>query len=63
MWTCSLYVDNTGGYYKLASLHYQLGEADESLIQIRECLKLDPEHKATVCFEKIQNNVCMGIFS
>ena len=53
MWTCSLYVDNTGGYYKLASLHYQLGEADESLIQIRECLKLDPEHKATVCFEKI----------
>jgi len=37
--------DNTAVYYKLASLHYQLGEADESLNEIRECLKLDPEHK------------------
>jgi len=37
--------DNTAGYYKLASLHYQIGEADESLNEIRECLKLDPEHK------------------
>jgi len=37
--------DNTGGFYKLATLHYQLGEADESLHEIRECLKLDPEHK------------------
>jgi len=37
--------DNTGGFFKLATLHYQLGEADESLNEIRECLKLDPEHK------------------
>merc|ERR1711936_918161 len=37
--------DNTAGYYKLATLHYQLGEADESLNEIRECLKLDPDHK------------------
>jgi len=37
--------DNTAGYYKLASLHYQLGEAEEALMEIRECLKLDPEHK------------------
>lgn len=44
--------DNTGGYYKLASLHYQLGEADESLVQIRECLKLDPEHKDCYPFYK-----------
>jgi len=36
--------DNTAGYYKLASLHYQLGEAEEALMEIRECLKLDPEH-------------------
>jgi len=37
--------DNTEGYYKLASLHYQLGEAEEALMEIRECLKLDPDHK------------------
>lgn len=37
--------DNTAGFYKLATLHYQLGEADESLNEIRECLKLDPEHQ------------------
>jgi len=37
--------DNTAAYFKLANLHYQIGEADESLAEIRECLKLDPEHK------------------
>jgi len=37
--------DNTAGYLKLALLHYQLGQAQESLREIRECLKLDPEHK------------------
>jgi len=40
-----LTLDNTAGFYKLANLHYQLGEADESLNEIRECLKLDPDHK------------------
>ena len=40
-----LTTDNTAVYFKLASLHYQLGEAEESLNEIRECLKLDPEHK------------------
>jgi len=40
-----LTLDNTAGFYKLANLHYQLGEADESLKEIRECLKLDPDHK------------------
>merc|ERR1712210_159050 len=30
---------------KRPDLHYQIGEADESLAEIRECLKLDPEHK------------------
>lgn len=44
--------DNTAGYYKLASLHYQLGEADESLAEVRECLKLDPEHKDCYPFYK-----------
>merc|ERR1712241_400966 len=37
--------DNTEGFFKLSTMHYQLGEGDESLQQIRECLKLDPEHK------------------
>lgn len=40
-----LTLDNTAGFYKLANLHYQLGEADESLTEVRECLKLDPDHK------------------
>jgi len=40
-----LTLDNTAGFYKLANLHYQLGEADECLNEIRECLKLDPDHK------------------
>ncbi|XP_050417587.1 dnaJ homolog subfamily C member 3 [Patella vulgata] len=43
-----LRADNTKGYYKLSKLHYEMGEADESLNQIRECLKLDPDHKQ--CF-------------
>merc|ERR1711913_182778 len=37
--------DNTAAFFKLANLHYQIGEADESLAEIRECLKLYPEHK------------------
>lgn len=40
--------DNTGGFLKLSKLHYVLGEPDESLTTIRECLKLDPDHKQ--CF-------------
>jgi len=44
--------DNMAGHYKLASLHYQLGEADESLGEIRECLKLDPDHKDCFTFYK-----------
>ena len=44
--------DNTEGFFKLATLHYQLGESDESLNEIRECLKLDPEHKDCYPFYK-----------
>ncbi|KAL5004932.1 hypothetical protein ScPMuIL_018388 [Solemya velum] len=43
--TTKLLSDNTPAYLKLSLLHYDMGEADESLIQIRECLKLDPDHK------------------
>lgn len=40
--------DNTDAFMKLSKLYYNLGEPEESLIQVRECLKLDPEHKE--CF-------------
>lgn len=43
--TTRMVPDNTVGYLKLSKLHYKLGEADESLTVIRECLKLDPDHK------------------
>jgi len=46
--TTKLVTDDTDGYYRLSSLQYQLGELEESLREIRECLKLDPEHK--YCF-------------
>lgn len=44
--------DDTAGYYKLASLLYQLGHASDALKSIRECLKLDPEHKDCFPFYK-----------
>lgn len=50
--TTKLKSDDTAGYFKLADLHYQLGEAEESLKEIRECLRLDPEHKDCYPFYK-----------
>ncbi|CAD5119919.1 DgyrCDS8498 [Dimorphilus gyrociliatus] len=41
--TTKLRNDNTEGYLKLSGLYYNMGDAEES--QIRECLKLDPDHK------------------
>ncbi|PVD19108.1 hypothetical protein C0Q70_21667 [Pomacea canaliculata] len=46
--TVKLIPDNTKGYLRLSLLHYQMGEEEDSLLQIRECLKLDPDHKE--CF-------------
>lgn len=43
--TTKLVMDDTDGLYRLSSLLYQLGDVEESLREIRECLKLDPEHK------------------
>lgn len=37
--------DNTEAYLKLSQLHYIMGEEEESLKEIRECLKLDQDHK------------------
>ncbi|KAF5271325.1 hypothetical protein FQA39_LY08123 [Lamprigera yunnana] len=44
--------DNTEGFLTLSTLLYQLGHAADSLKSIRECLKLDPEHKKCFAFYK-----------
>lgn len=53
--------DNTVGFHKLALLHYQLGESEEALMEIRECLKLDPEHKDCYPFYKSLKKVAKSI--
>ncbi|VVC43471.1 Hypothetical protein CINCED_3A002461 [Cinara cedri] len=40
-----LQADDTDGHYKLSKLYYSIGDVSESLKGIRECLKLDPDHK------------------
>ena len=37
--------DNTAGFLQLSLLYYQMAEDEQSLAEIRECLKLDPDHK------------------
>uniref|UniRef100_A0A8C9YXL3 DnaJ homolog subfamily C member 3 n=1 Tax=Sander lucioperca TaxID=283035 RepID=A0A8C9YXL3_SANLU len=37
--------DNTQAFYQLATIYYNLGDHEMSLIEVRECLKLDPDHK------------------
>lgn len=44
--------DSTDGYYRLATLLYRLGHVSDALKEIRECLKLDPEHKKCFPFYK-----------
>ncbi|XP_066930725.1 dnaJ homolog subfamily C member 3-like [Clytia hemisphaerica] len=44
--TTKLVNDNTEAYLKVSHLYYALGESEESLKEIRECLKLDQDHKA-----------------
>ncbi|XP_066603590.1 dnaJ homolog subfamily C member 3 [Prorops nasuta] len=43
--TTKLLSDNTEGLYKLSLMLYKVGDVEESLTEIRKCLKLDPEHK------------------
>ncbi|XP_043508586.1 dnaJ homolog subfamily C member 3 [Frieseomelitta varia] len=50
--TTKLQSDNTQGFLKLATLHYRLGQVEESLKEIRECLKLDPDHSKCFSFYK-----------
>lgn len=37
--------DNTKAYFKMSELHYSMGEAELALNDVRECLRLDPDHK------------------
>lgn len=43
--TAKLIPDNTQAFLKISQLLYMIGDADDSLVNIRECLKLDPDHK------------------
>ncbi|XP_037090282.1 dnaJ homolog subfamily C member 3-like [Pollicipes pollicipes] len=43
--TTRLVTDNRAGHLQMALLHYRLAEAQESLGEIRECLKLDQDDK------------------
>lgn len=44
--------DSTEGYYSLSKILYDLGDSGSALKEIRECLKLDPEHKDCFPFYK-----------
>uniref|UniRef100_UPI0037E98438 dnaJ homolog subfamily C n=1 Tax=Semicossyphus pulcher TaxID=241346 RepID=UPI0037E98438 len=37
--------DNTQAFYKLSTIYYNLGDHEMSLNEVRECLKLDSDHK------------------
>ncbi|KAL6434306.1 hypothetical protein ACFW04_006025 [Cataglyphis niger] len=50
--TTKLLSDNTKGFFKLSTWLYRLGQVDEALKEIRECLKLDPDHKECFPFYK-----------
>jgi len=41
--------DDREGILRLSKLLYETGSAEQSLLEIRECLKLDPDHKD--CFK------------
>lgn len=43
---------DTATYLTIAKLCYSLGEVEESLNNVRECLKLDPDHKSCMDFYK-----------
>nr|XP_039250330.1 dnaJ homolog subfamily C member 3-like [Styela clava] len=51
--TTTLRLDNTAGYLKISILYYRLGDIEQSLDEIRECLKLDPDHKE--CYAHYKN--------
>ncbi|CAJ0610274.1 unnamed protein product [Cylicocyclus nassatus] len=47
-----LVADSTDDILKISQLYYGIGDVEESLSQIRECLKLNPDHKECFPFYK-----------
>lgn len=45
--------DNTDAFYRLSQLHYSMGDADLALNDIRECLRLDQDHKKCMDYYKM----------
>ncbi|CAL8390211.1 unnamed protein product [Gadus morhua 'NCC'] len=43
--TSKLRSDNTKAFLQLSIIYYHLGDHEMSLTEVRECLKLDPDHK------------------
>uniref|UniRef100_A0A0N5AL62 J domain-containing protein n=1 Tax=Syphacia muris TaxID=451379 RepID=A0A0N5AL62_9BILA len=47
--------DSTEAFYKISTLYYSIGDVEESLNQIRECLKLNPDHaKCFAHYKKVK---------
>lgn len=44
--------DNLSGYYRVSKHLYEMGHVADALKEIRECLKLDPEHPECFAFYK-----------
>jgi len=44
--TTKLNPDNTKAWFKISSLYYAQGHVEQSLESVRECLRLDQDHKA-----------------
>ncbi|ETN81612.1 tetratricopeptide repeat protein [Necator americanus] len=47
-----LVADSTEDFLKISHLYYGIGDVEEALSQIRECLKLNPDHKECFPFYK-----------
>lgn len=47
-----LVADSTEDFLRISHLYYGIGDVEESLSQIRECLKLNPDHKECFPFYK-----------
>nr|XP_019945309.1 PREDICTED: dnaJ homolog subfamily C member 3 [Paralichthys olivaceus] len=54
--------DNTQAFYKLSTIYYNLGDHGMSLNEVRECLKLDPDHKQCYSHYKQVKKLNAGIY-
>ncbi|CAI4233306.1 unnamed protein product [Auanema sp. JU1783] len=47
-----LVADSTDAFLEISQMYYSIGDVEESLGQVRECLKLNPDHKQCFPFYK-----------